>query len=514
MTRGGEYFVNGDLSFPGADKNHGTQMDGTYRTKFGPCVDHDGVIYCNCDNCMRLALRRLTCLRFPEDHPPLLSRDMLYPVNQADFITAHAGDLEELARTYEPIFEECLDAYTEAREHYMDPHIKRRLRELAWAEAHLTGQALERLWLRSVWYKMKKNEIAKVGKYPRGIGDMGVAASLQGFRITEYLKRAQANRSFFYKGGYIQTVKSADPFILESVFNQIDHPSGEAYFCGFSDDGGYAIVTEVGVKRFCVDISSCDASHAPMLFELYVAMFPERLRDDARKLVEQCSLPIRIKSVLDKNKKVYLKPTSPKLYSGSTITTSLNNLASILIGMALMEDKPTTVAGVQAAAARVGYAVSVDECVTLQDFQFLKHSPMYDTSGVLRPVLNVGVLLRLSGTCDGDLPGRGDMQYRANEFQQALLKGAYPRASFLLLDRMRRSHVGGLDVGDYVRYRVVDNEEYPSFRIPESEFLLRYHISDAEWSTMVQGFGDCGYGVHYADSATDAILRTDYGLCK
>lgn len=132
--------------------------------------------------------------------------------------------------------------------------------------------------------------------------------------------------------------------------------------------------------------------------------------------------------------RVKLRSTCPVLYSGSTLTTFINNLASALICESIALSDINCISDIEQAALRVGYKVSIDACNRPCDLQFLKHSPAGVT---MFPLLNVGVLLRASGFCRGDLPGRGDLEKRASRQQAMLLNGMYPHVSFPFLHRLK-----------------------------------------------------------------------------
>jgi len=211
VVKGHEYFVNGELNFPPDEE----EMDGTYRTVFGPAVSHTGQIYSNTNHNFKYAMRRLTGIRKPEI-PGLHCRLL---ANQAAFINTHQSFLDKLRNSYSPYFDDYKGAELEALEHHADPHIKRILRIQAYRE--LVEQALatddSSLWVKSVLWKLKKNEWAKPGKKPRSIGDLGVAAFLLGFRVTSFLKGAQSEEVIDVNGGSMVFCKSPDPFELSDI---------------------------------------------------------------------------------------------------------------------------------------------------------------------------------------------------------------------------------------------------------------------------------------------------------
>jgi hypothetical protein len=367
---------------------------------------------------------------------------------------------------------------------------------------------------------MKKDEIGKNGKIPRLICDLGVACSLQGFRITSFMKKAMAYCPLEVEGGVIQFIPTPDPATLEYVFGELINPSERFYMCVFSDDSCLALRKPDGeILRYNVDISSCDSSHTSELFFALRDLFPAHLRDEVEQLIAQCRESFSILDMYNKKRKVVLQPTGPRLYSGSTLTTILNNLANFCIGASIAKHPNIRCAkDVVSAAFRAGYEVTCEDCSDWHQLQFLKHSPVRCTDGVVRPLLNIGVLLRLSGTCKGDLPGSKNtpLRERGRAFQASLLRGAYPHAHFTLLDNMREhAGLGNEECDACVRkifeHKVADGD-YTDFRVPSEEVWARYGLTALEIAELEDDFGNCDYGEHYYSDGTDKVLEKDYGL--
>jgi hypothetical protein len=438
---------------------------------------------------------------------------------QAEFISEHRSFIEFLAATYAPAFEGYLGMREECRLHYDDPHPKRDLRIHAYEELIDSGQFHQRLWLRNVTYKLKKDELAKNGKYPRMIGDLGVAASLQGFRLTYFLKTAQ-EQTIFINGGHIEFMKKPSTEGLTHVFDSLISPVGRFYFVCFSDDSCFSIRHEGRVHIYNVDISSCDASHTKSLFDAFVDLHPLHVKDDARILAEQCALPIKVYDLTSRKRYVKLLPKYPRLYSGSTITTAINNLASMLIAYSFsLLDVPTP-ENVIAAAASVGYVITLEHCRRYEDIQFLKHSPVLTSQGY-KPLLNLGVLLRSTGVCRGDLPGKGDLETRARAFQHNLLLGMYPRSRFTLIDAMKSISKGSTvsasvqrqidrQIEQTLAYKVGEGEETLLFE--DSNVYVRYGLSDSDIRFLNTDFANSSFGDHSHHPALSSILTKDYDL--
>jgi hypothetical protein len=364
-----------------------------------------------------------------------------------------------------------------------------------------------------------------------------VAASLQGFGYTKYLKQAQASNTYVKDGFTIQFVPKPTSSALTSVFKLLMNPPGRGYFVYFSDDSCVSLNTPYGVKTFNVDISSCDKSHGPRLFEAMYDITPEVAHQGVTATLLQCMAPMTLRSVLQRGshrskatqRKVKLQVDSIVLPSGSTITTAINNLANNLIAIAIsMVDwsnvpEQQIIRELHIAASTCGYVVTIETCGKPGDIQFLKHSPCLDVNGEHKPVLNVGVFLRASGRCRGDLPGSGPKKERAEYFQRQLLTGMYPRVSTPFLDIMRRNlqhatakgerqerHVARL-VSEKTSYKV-DTEDREMITVGTEEFFARYDMRPDEITSMLEIAEHAGYQTCHATTGTHKIFQADYGL--
>lgn len=521
-----DFFKFQDLSFP---IGVATKKDGTYRTRFGPCLETEAVIYAANDNNMKYAMRRQTAIRVPE----LIGYHSYLRDNQSNFLNSNKDFITYLRESYAYAFVDYKGAEQEMEEHYDDPHDKRALRIQARDQLHDEGIHVDprHVWTRNVGLKQKKAEYAKnLKKKPRSIGDFGVAASLKGFRLTGILKQAQNDTPIEFLGGVAHFCKSPDPFALETHFRELISPSKAFHFVYFSDDSCLSIwnKTTKQVDYYNLDISSCDTSHGPLLFQALVDLMPNDFtKNDMQLLVDQCGLPLQVVSVSDPKNKIKIIPKFPKLSSGSTITTAINNLASLLAVLSIVKnydhpasphrddhgnlcDNPYMVA----AAAEVGYIFT--GCTPLASphkIQFLKHSPVQDENGHWRPMLNLGVLFRASGTCEGDLPGKGDILERARSFQRGLLQGAYPYCRFDLLRNMYDAiGVGPVFLNKVFSMKVTaDADKYPPFYVPKENIMLRYDLEEVDYSSLVD-FTCMDVSHFYAGDGASKILQLDYGV--
>jgi hypothetical protein len=507
VIKGIEYYVNGRLTFPTTI----IKRDGTYRTRFGPCVDHNGKIYEVSNNSLSEASTRLTNTRFP-DNP---SKDWAWYARQTQFAEDRTTLIKEWLEGSWHLADEYLGWYEEARLHHADPHDKRDARIRAWAEMHVDGGVYRELPCHSVAFKLKSAEVAKVEKIIRGIIDMKVPASLQGFRSTMYIKKMMANEPFDYMGGTIEFCPGPKRSNLKKVFKQLMHPTGRFYFVFFSDDSCYAVRTPHGVRIFNLDIKSCDKSISKGIFDLAINTVPPHMTDDIAILVKQCELPVKIYSLSNPPCKVKLKPHFPRLYSGSTLTTLINNYANILIGMSLAESAAHTGVEIIAAAERVGFLMNDPvECTIPEHIQFLKYSPCL-CGGEYWPLLNIGVFFRALGTCRGDLLGDLPEQQLAILFNALLKRGMYPREEMSITQsfqsQLDSSSLKTTVIHD-VKYKRILDEDDIVLHFTDEALSKRYGCTADDVQELRDLFTNATFGTFVNNRLTTAALHLDYGL--
>jgi hypothetical protein len=414
----------------------------------------------------------------------------------------------------------------EAIDHHADPHPKRALRIQAFDEMFHDGALFdpEDPPGHKVWYKAKKDEWAKSKKYMRAIGDLGCPASLKGFRLTEALKCAMSAYPLFYRGGVIYYCKSPSFAELKFIFEELYNPSHRFFYVYFSDDSCYSFRLPDGrVFKGGADIKQCDGSHGRIVWDAQGWMLSSnsQARRDFTTLTRQCEAPMEVRCCDHPKTKVVLKPQSTVLYSGSTTTTTSNNTAQLAIAVAMAELSDINETSCVEAAAAAGYILKLEMCDKLRDLQFLKHSPVRDDNGDIMPVLNLGVLLRASGSCHGDLPGRGELEPRARAFQSALLQGMYPRTHFPLVDTMRaatgivRQDLFArslLIVNHSLSYKVAHASDDPVVHLTSRNIYARYRLTAEEIDFMDNEFACSEFGNIHAHSALTKILFKDYEL--
>jgi hypothetical protein len=426
-------------------------------------------------------------------------------------------------------------AYNDASWFAYQRHAKVKLRVAAWQSLR-SQRGFARVWRRSAAALFKSDEYAKPGKYPRQIINVQTENALQGGHATEFLKTL-LSAPMVGSDYHFQFIKKPNRSVLTDVFLKLIHPTVTTFFY-FSDDSCFAHVHGSVVRRFNVDISACDRSHGPELFNTLLVVFPEH-RDILSALIQQCQLPIVYVDPVSKERLAII-PNTPRLYTGCVLTTIMANLASLCIGLALkavLDRNPYATQGqiITGVERTCGYTITLQECVIPEDLQFLKHSPCRTLAGEYRPLLNPGVVLRLTGTCRGDLPGVGPIAVRARHFQKSLLDGLYVESRFpwfeALREKLRREcasdrspvnyctcHMHQSVTGDIRPCRVHGSSQWqftPTGDAPDEfsdlEAFRRYGFDEVQ----IQGLYvlvSAGFGQSVSGSCFSRILDVDYGL--
>lgn len=519
---GHEFWKDGEVVFPGRLRGVGEPYSVKYRTIYGYSFAHGGFIIEETNEELRLAMRRLTCKREPE----VEGADDFLRARNMSFFNERIAEVIEILRTQFDSFLCQFDMREGAVELTIMPHPKRQLREDGWVFICLNGDVGRGCWVKSVNFKLKTDEVAKFGKYGRVVVDLGVTASLQGALWAEHVKKVLSQNAFRYRSCSCYFVGSPRPEDVTPYFDLLwEHGDVVCMIC-FSDDSCVSIFIDGVHYVFNVDISSCDASHTSAVFTTMFDAFlcPPEIRE---ALTAQIMCPIRVYSVDERHKKdrdlVILKPTEYYLQSGITITTAINTFAQLFNFISIVDfindSEAVDVAKlgecIICACRQVGYIVTVERCHIREETQFLKMSPMLDTNGVYRCVLNLGVVLRASGVCRGDLPGRGPLIPRAIDFQYSLMNGLLNCIDYPPIQKLKPNG-GKLVPIDFSQYGslyhtcVHDSRVWRSFT--RGSFYTRYSLSEREIDELESYFENGCFGSVLYSSAVDKVLSKDYGL--
>lgn len=385
------------------------------------------------------------------------------------------------------------------------PHNKKLLRQAAYKSLDNLGQLLDKLFMRTVRIKVKCPEFAKHGKYPRTIGDFTTEGSLLGGFVTPILKAIFAE-PMEIDGALFVFVEKPDEEVIAEIFRQ--HMSTHRNVYTFHSDDNVVTLTwlDNGVIRrasFNLDISSCDISNAEKVFDflLEIAKGDPLIYGIVSKLVEQCRQPCQVRNPYCPAEKFKLRASRAIEYSGSLLTTILNNCASLLISLRInyLFRRRTTLPAdfgvfIAECAKSIGYIVTIDQWSTVHDSQFLKYS--FDGVNV---VYNLGPLLRGIGSCHGDIdkiPGQ----------RRATISDKFER-------RCHNDITGCVAYGS----NSVINSFRTRFKVPvypnqnDEHLVHRYGLTHAEIESFCALILSIRPGMYINHSAAHKIMKKDYG---
>jgi len=509
-----QYVINGEVIFPD-DPNYRANV---CRTRFSG-YEFNAVLLAACNKIMRYSWRRYSCMRKPE----IPGYDYYLSMCQRSFFQKNQALFDFLHRDFESSFHDYTNYIDECIRHHADPHPKRQLRIDGFKGIVSDGVffASDTPWVRTVQGKVKPDELAKFDvvagepKYGRIVVDLKIPASLQGFRFAEFYKIALSVDLYLGKNDehVLHFCKQPTNLEFSRIASEALCPSRKSFFCYFSDDAVYIRNVGNNIRRFELDISSCDMSTGPPVFDRFVRSTPVAHRFTASLLRRQCNAKIKLVSTQDRSIYVVFKPKCDTEYSGSLLTTILNDLDNQAIGVAINDipDDELSCASIILAAESAGFIVTCKEVSSFHGLQFLKNSPVLDSTGQPRMVINLGVMMRTYGSCHQDLPGRGPLIDRANAYNLSLLRGMYPCARIPLIESCKPSAVVALNNNDAVRLRYKVATDGDVFAVSDHEYFKRYSL-DACDIDMLYASLHAGFGWFCSHPVVDKVLGADYEL--
>jgi len=538
VVSGAEFYnpVTGVLHFP-TDSVY-NKIDYDYKTLgCGVVYVHSGITLKNSNSNLSEALQRHTSCRGLS-----LEENNASFIRQSTFVLHHYSYMKSrlVACLGVPTWQH--DMREEAYKLRDTPHPKKELRKAA-----IDSMIGDGRWFRDNWYtgftqrcefKMKRRETAKSGKYGRIIVDIGVHGSLHGATWTKDMKQYLSSADIrldnaifrFCADPRPESVSQCFSFISGDYFSAI--PSDvDIILVAFSDDCIFGRRTISGWVLYNGDISSCDSSHGIAIFH---AMFnilncPASV---AKPLWAQIMAEIKIRSVskmpngkLRKDQRVILRPTVPYLQSGHTITTLVNTFCWLFIlrALSVSHDPSDTVKQVQDKIFdATGYIVELDQCSIVEDLQFLKQSPVMMTDGKYHAMVNLGVILRASGQCKGDLPGSGDIHKRSAAFQYELMHAFLSHIDYPPLHRLKPAQRprDSEAAKKAVRNQLSDSSAHfstsvvtPTTRVTPlaDSFYKRYRLTPQEIEELEKTY-TYSTMTYVNTPGSQAILLKDYGL--
>lgn len=519
VSRHNSFFRDGEVVFP-ADPDylkilHDGLFDPEYKTHFGMRF-YSETQFNSCSNLgLRYAARRIMGVREPDIvglHESLIDNQynniLITAPRYASWLEHFGTRLNELL----PIgsAEELRYQWTIA------PHPKMKLRRKAMKDLWDNGR-VRGVRLKKVDYKCKSTELLAPNKYLRAVGDLTCPGSTVGGYLMEYVKKAFAI-PYYYNGGCCRYIAPTRETMLEN-FDDLVNLKHNVYFNFFSDDSNIAVQCADGILRANCDISQCDGSNFAPIFNLLKAgmLSDGRFSEDIENIFQQCLCACELRSTQAKRReqrhiKLKLKPKEPVLYSGSVLTTSINNMANTCIFIEFMRlyRRNLTMAEVsrliEQAAANAGFILKVERCENIQSLQFLKHSPTGD-GGMF---LNLGTILRGFGMCQGDLPGSSKLtiEERAHRYVQGVI-GSYAHAGKHIITNAIRTFGAREERIEYKAWHLSGQGES---QVSSQDLCDRYDCSVSELYELADDIAKHGLRCCiYRSELTDKIFKVDYG---
>jgi len=526
-------FRKGKLCFPTEVKSDSVLVKG-YKTIFGPSFYSGAVCYAKeYKENLEKGLTRITSVRKPE----IEGLDKALRENQVTNLEVCQGSLwsDKLFRYLSwlrglimlDLLQLTVDYFDVILAGAYKKHPKMAIRIKSWLQMVEQGRTLSLEYMNKITGKLKVPEWAKFLKFPRIIADYTCPGSLIGGEVVAIAKHCMEN--WYYEG----TLRMRFVFrpIKTEVAAMFQAVCDKRYFTFVyhSDDGIAGIPCTDGHLIVNLDISSCDTSNGKTIFDMLLWLFAlSYWRKLIEICVEQCCKRLCIHNPNAPREKVYLQSSEPIEYSGTVLTTLLNNLAMSCIGLSVHFHthgknltKAETLEVIGKAAAKVGYIVTVEVAEKLEDLQFLKMSPYVCDNGVMRVFVNIAVLLRSIGSCNGDLPGRGCLKKRADSWNASLVASYIHAGCSSVLIALRKRFPSTKIVGEWAEETnnrlhngftlesLVDDDEY---EVPDSALCARYDITGAE----LQYLNECIENAEAFSVVTNSVLRKifakDYGL--
>lgn len=467
------------------------------------------LVYGNSRNNLERAITRLTNCRMNEEqlerNHNSLSIDQIMRGGRRRWRVFHSVLLNLRSRVHARL--NMLDhSLIERVKHAFAPHQKKRIRVQALKE--LIDRSDTGLFMTSVRGKLKLFEKAKANKQPRLIGDYTCPGSLLGGFLAEVTKEC-FEPDVELDNFTTKYVSSIEPSVLDSLGEKLKLDNKDQFYF-FSDDS----ILKMNGSLYEIDISSCDISNRSPIFGILLWLYSgTQFHELAAQTIAQCETPVKLTDPQNKHNKITLQGVRPIEYSGSVLTTLLNNIASLCIGLSIYVNRCNTVDEVIRAAIAIGYNITCSLKHNFEQLTFLKHSWYDDQSGHLRSFLNLGAILRSFGTFTGDLPGskKDSIELRCQDFCASVIKGYVHSGTTSILSSLQQKYT--YHTGKYDRF--VDNKHYSIGKrgsIPDVALIRRYGCTHPQIDMLNLLIKKRAMFQHISCEMLDIIYRVDYGL--
>jgi len=401
------------------------------------------------------------------------------------------------------------------------PHPKR----LLYTKYASDESTLDRIIENSLEFESKfKNEAGKVGKDGRLYATINegtlvdtVASDLLKVSFKTPLDFVQVfEKEPWFMGSNFQPLSyvvefsdTQDSVSSDSLYNKLnDLPENSYHTSYFSDDGISVHRRDGGTVWLETDISSCDASNGFALFAAVKqlgALHGVGLPLD--QLLVQCSRATTVRNPCNREEFLKLLPMSFFEYSGTRLTTVLNNFASLAIALGTFRELCETGGGrysvaLTNGALRYGWVLTVEQKKSSNAVTFLKRA-----FNGRRSWLVYGCILRSFGIVNGTLTPQ------AFGLEKKVFEGFnYSQLTDTMINTVADSLVN--EPPSLLTNAIL--ERCGRATLPEelsiSDLQDRYGGEYCEWSELYTAVSDLRFGDVIRLPILESIFSVDYGV--
>lgn len=302
-----------------------------------------------------------------------------------------------------------------------------------------------------------------------------------------------------------QEAKSSDDLFVRVLAC----PLNTAFYIYYSDDGFLVINIGGMIYIFETDISSCDSSNKLPIFAAAKYLSDKSgCGKGIDILLAQCAGVVTLDNPDCIDESVTIQPTCYMEYSGTRLTTVLNNLASLAVALGIAEeyaeegyDVEEHVDAIIKGASRYGYVITCAQRTSFNAVSFLKRSYNGTFSW-----LNFGCILRSFGSVHG-VPRADSFSMTKTDFDKSSPAELTTRLVKMCLDSLVNEPPNLLV--NALRCRL-DLPPLPE-TLTRNDLNERYHGEEHEWDALFDCLATIKAGDVIKLPILEKIFNVDYG---
>lgn len=422
------------------------------------------------------------------------------------YTEVHSFAIEYL---YTPVYR-YFDTYTLLVELANLPHPKKLLR-LKWIlDEKSVSRILENTGEFESKFKWEFGKVGKVGRLYATIAQNSLIANTT-MNFIKFLTMRTFDLGILPSGGKMWAMYSDSASCEDSdeLFRMVRKlPEDDVCYILFSDDGFICRGGE-NYKLYETDISSCDASNGfPVSAVLLWLAQKLELDEGMLQLLVISAKPTTIRNPDNEDEYVRLRPETTFEYSGETLTTIKNNIASIAIAYGiytrLCEGHSLSEDSIVQGAYDFGWVLTVERKYTYNNVTFLKRC--YSVSAD-RSWLVLGCVFRSFGVVDGDISPL-KLGLSKSEYQKLSYSGMFEK--LLQMRALGLVHEAPSPIINAIRKRCLNMNPIQEV-ITSQDYIERYNTTDHEISELVDIILDLKFGDIIVSKFLERIYSVDYG---